>query len=172
MQAGVGVKLLTPERFDAEPIHELDGLNLDRLDVECTRYEPAPELLTAAFDEQPVSETLVSHLLKRNCLVTGQPDWGSVQIAYSGPQADSPGRPAAVPRAFAPQRIPRGVWSASHGPVDALQARPTERLRALRRGGLTSTCAAPPAAAAGQRAHGVNEGPDRWSGQSRKRRNA
>jgi 7-cyano-7-deazaguanine reductase len=35
-----------------------------------------------------VTETLVSHLLKSNCLVTGQPDWGSVQIRYSGPQID------------------------------------------------------------------------------------
>jgi 7-cyano-7-deazaguanine reductase len=38
-----------------------------------------------------VTETLVSHLLKSNCLVTGQPDWGSVQIAYSGPQIDQAG---------------------------------------------------------------------------------
>ncbi|NMM78231.1 NADPH-dependent 7-cyano-7-deazaguanine reductase QueF [Acidovorax sp. SRB_14] len=86
--ATVGVKLLLPEAFDREPVHELDGLNLDRLDIECTRYEPAPELLTAQFDEAPVSEVLVSHLLKSNCLVTGQPDWGSVQIRYSGPQID------------------------------------------------------------------------------------
>ena len=26
----------------------------------------------------------MSHLLKSNCLVTGQPDWGSVQIRYVG----------------------------------------------------------------------------------------
>ena len=89
--ASVGVKLLAPELFDREPVHELDGLNLDRLDIECTRYTPAPELLTAAFDEQPLEETLTSHLLKSNCLVTGQPDWGSVQIAYSGPQIDQAG---------------------------------------------------------------------------------
>jgi 7-cyano-7-deazaguanine reductase len=89
--ASVGVKLLAPELFDREPIHELDGLNLDRLDIECTRYTPAPELLTAAFDEQPVTETFTSHLLKSNCLVTGQPDWGSVQISYSGPQIDQAG---------------------------------------------------------------------------------
>jgi 7-cyano-7-deazaguanine reductase len=91
VQSGVGVKLLLPELFDREPIHELDGLNLDRLDVECTRYQPAPDLLTAAFGEQPVSEVLVSNLLKSNCLVTGQPDWGSVQIRYSGPQIDQAG---------------------------------------------------------------------------------
>lgn len=89
--ATVGVKLLLPEVFDREPVHELDGLLLDRLDVECTRYQPAPELLTAQFDQAPVSEVLVSHLLKSNCLVTGQPDWGSVQIAYSGPQIDQEG---------------------------------------------------------------------------------
>ncbi len=84
--ATVGVKLLQPELFDRERVQELDGLNLDRLDIECTQYQPAPELLTAQWDEAPVSEVLVSHLLKSNCLVTGQPDWGSVQIRYSGPQ--------------------------------------------------------------------------------------
>ena len=87
----VGVTLLLPEAFDREPIHELDGLLLDRLDVECTRYQPAPELLAARHDEAPVTETLVSHLLKSNCLVTGQPDWGSVQITYSCPQIDQEG---------------------------------------------------------------------------------
>jgi 7-cyano-7-deazaguanine reductase len=40
MQSGVGVRLLLPEMFDREPIHELDGLSLDRLDIECTRYTP------------------------------------------------------------------------------------------------------------------------------------
>ena len=87
----VGVKLLLPEQFDREPVHELDGLNLDRLDIECHTYQPAPELLRAATGEAPVSEVLVSHLLKSNCLVTGQPDWGSVRIAYSGPQIDQEG---------------------------------------------------------------------------------
>ena len=91
MQATVGVKLLLSEAFDKEPVHELDGLNLDRMDLECTRYEPAPDLLTATWDEAPVTETFVSHLLKSNCLVTGQPDWGSVQISYTGHQIDQPG---------------------------------------------------------------------------------
>ena len=84
--ATVGVRLLLPELFDREDVAELDGLSLDRLDVECTRFTPAPELLGAAFDEPPVEEVLTSNLLKSNCLVTGQPDWGSVRIAYSGPQ--------------------------------------------------------------------------------------
>ncbi|MDP3605855.1 MAG: NADPH-dependent 7-cyano-7-deazaguanine reductase QueF, partial [Polaromonas sp.] len=89
--AGVGVKTLGPEQFDQEPVHELVGLTLDRLDVECVHYTPAPELLFADHDEPPVSETLTSSLLKSNCLVTGQPDWGSVQISYSGAPIDQEG---------------------------------------------------------------------------------
>ena len=91
MQAAVGVQLLIPEQFGAEKIHEMDGVNLDRLDMDCSVYQPAPELLNAALEEKPVTETLTSHLLKSNCLVTGQPDWGSVSISYSGPQIDQAG---------------------------------------------------------------------------------
>ena len=89
--ATVGVRLLLPELFDREPVHELDGLSLDRLEVECSRYTPAPDLLSAVFDEPPVTEVLTSNLLKSNCLVTGQPDWGSVRISYSGPQINQEG---------------------------------------------------------------------------------
>ncbi len=86
--SSIGVRLVLPEAFEREAIEELEGVNLDRLDIDCERYTPDPGLLTAAFDEQPVEEILVSHLLKSNCPVTGQPDWGSVQIRYSGPQID------------------------------------------------------------------------------------
>jgi len=84
VQSSIGVKLIDATLFDREPVHELDGLSLDRLDVECSHYQPAPELLTTVPDEGAVDEVLVSNLLKSNCLVTGQPDWGSVQIRYSG----------------------------------------------------------------------------------------
>ncbi|MDM0069465.1 NADPH-dependent 7-cyano-7-deazaguanine reductase QueF [Variovorax sp. J31P207] len=89
--AGIGVKLLAPDVFDQEPVHELDGLDLDRLDIECAQYQPAPELLSADLTQPPVTETLTSRLLKSNCLVTGQPDWGSVQIRYNGPPIDQAG---------------------------------------------------------------------------------
>jgi 7-cyano-7-deazaguanine reductase len=89
--ASIGVKILLPELFDREPVYELDGLSLDRLDVECTRYTPAPDLLRVTEDEAPVSEVLVSNLLKSNCLVTGQPDWGSVQISYTGTPIEQEG---------------------------------------------------------------------------------
>ena len=84
--ASIGVTLIAADLFDREPVHELDGLSLDRLDIDCNRYTPAPELLTVTPDEAPVSEVFTSNLLKSNCLVTGQPDWGSIQISYTGDQ--------------------------------------------------------------------------------------
>jgi 7-cyano-7-deazaguanine reductase len=90
-KGSIGVKIIGLDRFDQEMVQELDGLLLDRLDVECTQYQPAPELLRANHEEAPVTETLVSPLLKSNCRVTGQPDWGSVQIRYSGAQIDQEG---------------------------------------------------------------------------------
>ena len=89
--SSVGVRILLPEMFDREPVHELDGLSLDRLDMDFDTFTPDPTLLSAVLDEAPVTEVLTSNLLKSNCLVTGQPDWGSVQISYSGPQIDQAG---------------------------------------------------------------------------------
>jgi len=89
--ASVGVRLVLPEDFGRERMAELEGLSLDRMDIDCDRYTPAPEFLVAAEGEAPMEEVLVSHLLKSNCLVTGQPDWGSVQIAYSGAPIDQAG---------------------------------------------------------------------------------
>jgi len=89
--APVHIVLTTPDAFQGIKMAELDGLLLDRLDVDIDQYTPAPGLLRAAHDEAPVEETFVSHLLKSNCLVTGQPDWASVQIQYVGPQIDQAG---------------------------------------------------------------------------------
>ncbi|NLR75543.1 NADPH-dependent 7-cyano-7-deazaguanine reductase QueF [Leeia aquatica] len=88
--ASVSVRLHLPDTFTTQRMHEQQGILLDTLDIEVDHYQPDPQLLQ--LDEQaetgaaPVEETLVSHLLKSNCLVTGQPDWGSVQIHYVGPQ--------------------------------------------------------------------------------------
>ncbi|MDI1245632.1 MAG: NADPH-dependent 7-cyano-7-deazaguanine reductase QueF [Rhodoferax sp.] len=91
VQSSVGVKLVAAELFDREPVEEFDGLSLDRLDLDCDRYTPTPDLLSAATHEAPVSEVLTSNLLRSNCPVTGQPDWGSVRISYFGPQIDQAG---------------------------------------------------------------------------------
>lgn len=62
---------------------EFDGLNIDDLDIACRDYQVNPESLITIGDDI-VSEVLVSDLLKSNCLVTNQPDWGSLQISYTG----------------------------------------------------------------------------------------
>lgn len=87
----VQVKLILQDAFSTLQMGELEGLLLDRLDIEVNEYTPNPALLKARHEEAIVEETLVSHLLKSNCLVTGQPDWGSVQIRYVGPQIDQEG---------------------------------------------------------------------------------
>lgn len=87
-QSSAGVRVIAQESFELQKVQELDGLNLDRLDIECDDYTPRPDLLKADHDNPPVTEILVSHLLKSNCLVTGQPDWGSVQISYTGAAID------------------------------------------------------------------------------------
>jgi 7-cyano-7-deazaguanine reductase len=89
--ANVTVRLTAPFEFAKLELEEFEGLSLDRLDLDADVYEPDASLLSAAFDEAPVEETLHSNLLKSNCPVTGQPDWASVQIHYVGPQIDHAG---------------------------------------------------------------------------------
>lgn len=89
--APVRIQLTLPEDFGDLVLDELAGVDLDRLDLETDIYTPDAGLLSARADEAPVTETLVSNLLKSNCPVTGQPDWGSVQIRYAGPQIDQAG---------------------------------------------------------------------------------
>lgn len=86
--APVQVRLVEPSGFAKLELDELDGLLVDRLDIDTDIYVPDASLLTAAFDEAPVDETLVSNLLKSNCPVTGQPDWGTLVVDYRGPALD------------------------------------------------------------------------------------
>ncbi|MBB5392249.1 MULTISPECIES: NADPH-dependent 7-cyano-7-deazaguanine reductase QueF [unclassified Herbaspirillum] len=87
--AAVQAALTEPAQFGQLQFGELGGLPLDRLDVEIeASAHPDASILRAAQDEAVVEETFVSHLLKSNCPVTGQPDWGSVQIHYVGAPID------------------------------------------------------------------------------------
>ncbi|WP_019938517.1 NADPH-dependent 7-cyano-7-deazaguanine reductase QueF [Bordetella sp. FB-8] len=89
--ADVELDLIMPRDFAAQGIAELGGTDLDALDIAIDTYQPAPGLLRHAPDSRDgdiVEETLVSRLLKSNCPVTGQPDWGSVQIRYRGRAID------------------------------------------------------------------------------------
>ena len=80
----VEVKLILPEQFSSLQFQEFNGTLLDSLDVEIDQYSPNTQYLTVAKNETGVQETLVSHLLKSNCLITSQPDWASIQIRYEG----------------------------------------------------------------------------------------
>ena len=80
----VEVKLILPEQFSSLQFQEFNGTLLDSLDVEIDQYSPNTQYLTVAKSEAGVQETLVSHLLKSNCLITSQPDWASIQIRYEG----------------------------------------------------------------------------------------
>lgn len=82
----VTVTLYQPGEFSSLSMAELDGDVIDDIDVTIDSYSPDASLLKTA--ENTVSEKLVSHLLKSNCLITSQPDWASIQITYSGRQID------------------------------------------------------------------------------------
>jgi 7-cyano-7-deazaguanine reductase len=76
----------------AYAVTDLDGHLLDGQDIAIDHYgPPQADFLHADVSANPVAETMVSHLLRSNCPVTGQPDWGSVQIAYRGAPIDHAG---------------------------------------------------------------------------------
>ena len=89
--AAVSVRIMPlnsqPPRLIAAPPGEL----LDTLEIAIDTYSPAPQFLLAELNGPLVEETLHSNLLKSNCLVTGQPDWGSVVVRYRGPKIDRAG---------------------------------------------------------------------------------
>ncbi len=86
------VKVRLTELHQLDPVTlqpGFDGENIDHIDVDCDVYTVNPDFLHC--HETIVEETLVSDLLKSNCLVTHQPDWGSVMIEYRGNQIDRAG---------------------------------------------------------------------------------
>ncbi len=87
----VKLELISSHQFANQSIGDLSGILLDELDIQINDYDLKPENLKSnhhGSDIQAVEETLVSHLLKSNCLITNQPDWGSVLIKYKGAKID------------------------------------------------------------------------------------
>ena len=83
--APVAVQLYTIDDYARKGLTVFGGQCLDELDVDCTVYQPDADLL--AFSGEPderIDETLYSHLMKSNCPVTGQPDWATIYMRYSG----------------------------------------------------------------------------------------
>jgi 7-cyano-7-deazaguanine reductase len=86
----VDITLHAPGELDGTPIAEPNGVLLDTQELDFDSYgPPRPAFLATAAGD--ADEVLVSHLLRSNCPVTGQPDWGSVQISYSGAAVDHAG---------------------------------------------------------------------------------
>ncbi|MGL5450825.1 MAG: NADPH-dependent 7-cyano-7-deazaguanine reductase QueF [Aeromonas sp.] len=83
--AGERIKVtLFPLAQAPHQIAQLPGECIDEQDIEIDHYQFDASLLQGAASNEQVTETLHSHLLKSNCLVTSQPDWGSVVIRYQG----------------------------------------------------------------------------------------
>ena len=87
-QGKVTVALYRLDEVEGQPIAHFHGSCIDNQDIEIDSYQFNADYLDGAAGQKVVQETLVSHLLKSNCLITHQPDWGSVQIQYRGPQID------------------------------------------------------------------------------------
>ena len=85
-QGEVKVRLNSLADYTAQPIVALSGECIDAQDIEVRDYAFNATLLNHCTGEHLIEETLVSHLLKSNCLITQQPDWGSLQIHYVGKQ--------------------------------------------------------------------------------------
>lgn len=83
-QGEVKVRLNPTTFYDAQTIDTLKGDCLDEQDIEITSYEFNADWLKDSVSDEIVEEHLVSHLLKSNCLITNQPDWGTLQIHYVG----------------------------------------------------------------------------------------
>lgn len=89
-QASVQVRLVLPHECAAVAIADMSGECLDALPLHCTEFVLNPDALRVDAGLL-VEETLYSHLLRSNCPVTHQPDWGSVMIRYRGPAIDHMG---------------------------------------------------------------------------------
>jgi 7-cyano-7-deazaguanine reductase len=81
----ISTRMNSPEAVAKKGMQEMNGVLIDRLDIEIDPSLSAdPSLLEVNQSFGPIEQCLVSHLLKSNCPVTGQPDWASVQIRYQG----------------------------------------------------------------------------------------
>ena len=90
--AGAGVEVVLSEpSAKVHAVIDLEGTSIDALDVAIDDYGPPKAEYLCADADKVVEETLVSDLLRSNCPVTGQPDWGSVQIRYRGPRIEREG---------------------------------------------------------------------------------
>lgn len=83
--APVAVQLYSIDDYARKGLTVFSGQCLDELDVDCVIYQPDADLLVLSGEaDERVDETVYSHLMKSNCPVTGQPDWATIYLRYSG----------------------------------------------------------------------------------------
>ena len=87
-QGEVKVRLNPLAFYNGQIIKSLHGECIDEQNIEIRDYEFNAEWLEDCVSDEIVEEYLVSHLLKSNCLITHQPDWGTLQIHYVGNKID------------------------------------------------------------------------------------
>lgn len=87
-KGSVNLSLYPLSHFTSQPIIDFAGECIDNQDIEINNYQFDTQWLNQSTTDIFVEETLVSHLLKSNCLITNQPDWGSVMIQYKGKKID------------------------------------------------------------------------------------
>ncbi|WP_281773070.1 NADPH-dependent 7-cyano-7-deazaguanine reductase QueF [Haemophilus parahaemolyticus] len=80
----VSVRIHKLADYTNQPIVNFAGECIDEQEIQIESYTFSNQYLENIAEDEIVEETLVSHLLKSNCLITSQPDWGSVQIHYIG----------------------------------------------------------------------------------------
>ena len=80
----VSVKVHKLADYTNQLIVNFAGECIDEQEIQIESYTFSNQYLENIAEDEIVEETLVSHLLKSNCLITSQPDWGSVQIHYVG----------------------------------------------------------------------------------------
>lgn len=76
------VSVSLTSNFGASSLHAPPGTCIDHLPIKIESYSPDPAFLTT--EKEKVTEHLHSNLLRTNCPVTGQPDWATVIIDYTG----------------------------------------------------------------------------------------
>lgn len=87
-QGDVKLRLNPVAVYDSQKIDHLQGDCIDEQDIEITSYEFNADWLKDCVSDEIIEEKLVSHLLKSNCLITNQPDWGTLHIHYVGKKID------------------------------------------------------------------------------------
>ena len=87
-QGAVSVELILAKDFSSQQIVAPRGDCIDELDIEINDFEFSRDHLKDATSDEHVSQMIHSNLLKSNCLITNQPDWGTVEINYVGPKID------------------------------------------------------------------------------------